>query len=105
VTLGDAIRSAHARGDTDERNRLMALANSHATVRDLAELLGLSASTVHKHLRRGQTGANACSWHGMILLENQEIAPAPVVAGRGLGTEGEASMQGQGYTRTTGAAP
>lgn len=60
MTLGDAIRAAHLRGDTEERNRLMALANSHATIRDLAALLGNSVAVTHRRVLSGRA-QNPCS--------------------------------------------
>jgi hypothetical protein len=48
LTLGEAIVAAHERGDAAERNRLLAIANQHATIRDLCALLGVSLPTAHK---------------------------------------------------------
>jgi len=102
VTLGQAIVAAHARGDTTERNRLMALANDHATVRDLADLLGMSVGATHKHLVRGRQSVNPRSWHGRILLETAEIGPRGEGTPGGLAPRSEPLMQDQPYTRSIG---
>ena len=58
MTLGEAIQAAHARGDHEERNRLMWHAHDHATMRDLAALLGVGLATVHRWTHDGE---NPCS--------------------------------------------
>jgi hypothetical protein len=80
VTLGEAIRAAHERGDTAERNRLMALANQHATIRDLAALLGNSVGVTHRRVMAGRA-QNPCSRldssapEGTLVADNK-LAPA-----------------------------
>lgn len=60
MTFKEAILAAHAAGDVDERNRLMAEANNSATIRDLQQLLGCALSTAHKWTLEGRA-ANPCS--------------------------------------------
>lgn len=54
MTLGEAILAAHKRGDTEERNRLMAWANQGVTIRDLQSLLGCCLQTAHTWTVKGR---------------------------------------------------
>lgn len=90
MTLGEAIRAAHCESLQAEqrRNDLLARARERGvSTRALASLLGVGATTAW----RWSGGTEIESLHnrnsGRILLEIQEIAPASVVADRGLGTE------------------
>lgn len=97
MTLGEAIVAAHERGDTAERNRLLALANQHATIRDLCALLGVSLPTAHKWVVRGRgsipsalsalatpvPSANA----GITSLETPQIGPSDAQTSSGRGTQ------------------
>jgi hypothetical protein len=87
MTLGDAIVHAHARGDHEERNRLLTAARAYGvTVGAMCSLLGVARATAWawsggKHDRdstalSGVLTPNPSSAGARILLEIAEIGPA-----------------------------
>lgn len=86
-TLGEAITHAHARGDTTERNRLLAAARAYGvTVSAMCELLSVGRESAWrwsggKYAREstalsGVVMPNPGSSGAKIILEIHEIAPA-----------------------------